>query len=105
MAARIFCHLLGKEFIDLKKSLAVKVSLPVPGGTRNTLGVEDEWEILLGAWKQTGHSIAANAFQRPGSRFQALQSLAADIFIKGLYPIVVGDEGFTPTFGSASAVF
>jgi hypothetical protein len=84
MAARIFGHLLDEEFIDLKKSLAVKVPLPVPGGTGNTLGVEDEREILLGARKQTCHAIPANALRRPGSRFQVLQGLAADIFIKGL---------------------
>jgi hypothetical protein len=42
---------MGEEFIDLKEALAVKVSLPVPGRTGNTLGVEDEREILLGAWK------------------------------------------------------
>jgi len=42
MAARILCHLLRKEFINLMEFLAVKISLPVPSGMRNTLGIEDE---------------------------------------------------------------
>jgi hypothetical protein len=61
MAARIFCHLLGKEFINLRESFAVKISFPVPRGTRNTLGVEDDGKILLGAGKQAYYATPASA--------------------------------------------
>jgi len=72
MAARIFTHLLGKEFINLMQSLAVKVSLPVPSRRRNALGIEDERKIFLGSGKQAGHAIAAHSLQGPGSRFRVL---------------------------------
>jgi hypothetical protein len=72
MAARIFTHLLGKEFINLMQSLAVKVSLPVPSRRRNALGIEDERKIFLGSGKQAGHAIAARSLQGPGSRFRVL---------------------------------
>jgi hypothetical protein len=85
MAARIFTHLLGKEFINLTQSLAVKVSLPVPSRRRNALGIEDERKIFLGSGKQAGHAIAAHSLQGPGSRFRVLECLTTHIFINPLH--------------------
>jgi hypothetical protein len=64
----MFRDLMGQELVDLNKSLLMKVSPPAPGRTRNALSVENERKIFLGAWKQAGHSIAANPFQGPGRR-------------------------------------
>src|SRR6266567_1060206 len=61
MATRIFHHLPGKEFINLKKFLAMKVSRPAPGRTRNTLCAKNEGKIRLPAGEQAGHPISANA--------------------------------------------
>jgi len=80
----MFRDLMGQELVDLNKSLLMKVSPPAPGRTRNALSVENERKIFLGAWKQAGHSIAANSLQGPGRRLQVLHGLAADVFIQGL---------------------
>src|SRR5438874_8566900 len=105
MAARIFTHLLCKECINLMEFLAVKISLPVPSWTRNTLGAEDEWKIVLGPGKQASHAIAAHSFQGPGSRFRVLECLTTHIFINPLHWVVASDERFSLIPWSASAVF
>jgi len=74
----------------------VKVSFPFPGGTSNTLGVEDDGKILLGAWKQACYPTPANVLQGPGSRFQFLQGVAANIFIMRPYQVFARDEGSSP---------
>ena len=83
----------------------MKVFPPAPGRTRNSLSVENERKIFLGAWKQAGHSIAANSFQGPGRRLQVLHGLAADVFIHGLDQVVTGDESLPLASRLASAVF
>src|SRR5260370_9981429 len=105
MATRIFHHLPGKEFINLKKFLAMKVSRPAPGRTRNTLRAKNEGEIRLPAGEQAGHSISANALQGPGSWLRVLECLATPIFINLLRGIVARDECFSPALSAASAVF
>src|SRR6516162_855829 len=105
MATRIFRHLPGKEFINLKKFLAMKVSRPAPGRTRNTLCAKNEGKIRLPAGEQAGHSISANAFQGPGSWLRVLECLATHIFINPLHGVVARDECFSPALSSASAVF
>src|SRR5438477_11594126 len=92
MATRIFHHLPGKEFINLKKFLAMKVSRPAPGRTRNTLRAKNEGKIRLPAGEQAGHSISANALEGPGSWLRVLECLATQIFINPLDGIVARDE-------------
>src|SRR6516162_1458314 len=105
MATRIFRHLPGKEFINLKKFLAMKVSRPAPGRTRNTLCAKNEGKIRLPAGQQVGHSISTNAFQGPGSWLRVLKCLATHIFINPLHGVVARDESVSPALSSASAVF
>src|SRR6266478_6093341 len=105
MATRIFHHLPGKEFINLKKFLAMKVSGPAPGRTRNTLCAKNEGKIRLPAGEQAGHSTLANALQSPGSWLRVLECLATHIFINPLHGVVARDECFSPALSSASAVF
>lgn len=50
----------------------MKVPLPAPGRTGNTLNIQKEREIIFGAWKQAGHSILADPFQKKGSRLLIL---------------------------------
>src|SRR5438034_50410 len=85
--------------------LPVKVPLPAPGRTRNTLTVQDERKVILRTWKQARHSILANSFQGPGRRLQVLRCLTADSFIHCLYRVVVCDEHFPPVLLPAPAVF
>jgi hypothetical protein len=49
--------------------LPVKVSLPVPGGARNTLSVKEEGEIPVRVEKQAGHSMLAHSLQVLRRRF------------------------------------
>src|SRR6516225_3445926 len=105
MATRIFHHLPGKEFIDLKKFLAMKVSRPAPGRTRNTLCAKNEGKIRLPAGEQAGHSISANAFQGPGSRLRVLECLATHIFINPPHGVRARHEWLSPALSAASAVF
>src|SRR5215467_11297659 len=105
MATRIFRHLPGKEFINLKKFIAMKISRPDPGRTRNTLCAKNEGKIRLPAGEQAGHSISANAFQGPGSWLRVLECLATHIFINPLHRVVVRGECFSPALSVASAVF
>src|ERR1700682_2799940 len=105
MTNRIFHHLPGKEFINLKKFLAMKVSRPAPGRTRNTLCAKNEGEIRLPAGKQAGHAIPANALQGPGSWLRVLECLTTHIFINPLRGVVARDECVSATLSSASAVF
>src|SRR5438552_13939067 len=105
MATRIFHRLPGKEFINLKKFLAMKVSRPAPGRTRNTLCAKNEGKIRLPAGEQAGHPISANALQGPGSWLRVLECLATHIFINPLHGIVARDECFSPALSAASAVF
>src|SRR5215472_18625186 len=105
MATRIFRHLPGKEFINLKKFLAMKVSCPAPGRTRNTLCAKDKGKIRLPAEEQAGQSILANAFQGPGSWLRVLECLATHIFINLLHGVVARDECFSSALSAASAVF
>src|SRR5215467_8145243 len=105
MATRIFHHLPGEEFINFTKFLAVKVSCPAPGRTRNTLCAKDEGKIRLPAGEQAGHSISANALPGPGSWLRVLECLATHIFINPLHGVVARDECFSPVLSAASAVF
>src|SRR5260370_5980679 len=105
MATRIFHHLPGKEFITLKKFLAMKFSRPARGRTRNTLRAKNEGKIRLPAGEQADHSISANALQGPGSWLRVLECLATHIFINPLHGIVARDECFSPALSAASAVF
>src|SRR4029077_1873339 len=105
MATRIFRHLPGKEFINLKKFLAMKVSRPAPGRTRNTLCAKNEGKIRLPAGEQAGHSISANALQGPGSWLRVLECLATHIFINPLHGVVARDECVSPSLSAASEVF
>src|SRR5215472_2235781 len=98
-------YLLGKPFINLKEFLLVKVSLPAPGGARNTLNVNDERKIPLRAGKQAGHSIAAHSLQVLRIRFPVLQRLATHIFINPLRQVAARDDGSSPSPLSPSAVF
>src|SRR5262250_1082525 len=105
MATRIFHHLLGEEFINFTKFLAMKVFCPAPGRTRNTLCAKDEGKIRLPAGKQAGHSISANALQGPGGWLRVLECLATHIFINPLHGVAARDECVSPALSSASAVF
>jgi hypothetical protein len=60
-------QLLGEEFINLTERFPMKVPLPAPGRTGNTLNIQKEREIIFGARKQAGHSILADPFQKKGS--------------------------------------
>src|SRR5215472_3001945 len=105
MATRIFHHLPGKEFINLNKLLAMKVSRPAPGRTRNTLCAKYEGKIRLPAGQQAGHSISANTLQGPGSWLRVLECLATHILINPLRGVVARDECVSLALSSASAVF
>src|SRR5437016_7191134 len=104
-AARILSHLLGKEFINLMQFLAMKLSLPAPGGTRNTLSVKEEGEILLCTGNQTGHSVPTHSLQGPGSRLCVLECLVTCILINPLHRVVACEECLSPAVFSARAVF
>src|SRR5215469_3618762 len=105
MATRIFRHLPGKEFINLKKFLAMKVSRPAPGRTRSTLCAKNEGKIRLLAGQQAGHPISENTLQGPGSWLRVLECLATHIFINPLHGVAALAECVSLALSSASAVF
>src|SRR5262252_4233884 len=105
MATRSFHYLPGQKFINFTKFLAMKVSRPAPGRTRNTLCAKDEGKIRLPAGEQAGHSISANALQSPGSWLRVLECLATHIFINPLHGVVARDERVSPALSAASEVF
>ncbi len=81
------------------------VSPAAPGGTGNTLGIDNEWKIILGVRKQTCHSIAVNSFQRPRRGLSVLQGFVADTFINRLHRVCVFDEFVSPAASPAGTVF
>jgi len=65
-------QLLSEKFINPQERFPMKVSLPAPDRTRNTLNIQQERKIIFSPRKQAGHSILAHPFQKNGRRLLIL---------------------------------